>query len=193
MGTRSKIATYLYTRGNRLPVWSKVNLIRNGGTLADGRPTFGAGRVNGAYKNIIVAESVGTSVYNGLNLTFTKRFGHGLGAFVPWTWSHSIDDAPEQNNIDSGAGFLSGVTNRGRDRGNSLTDRQCRVGHLGPAIVEAASYLLSNNRIALVQRADRRELQPGQQSHPERRHLCGRGLPASSLCRPEHHPGAGNL
>ena len=149
-------ATYLYTRGNRLPVWSNVNLIRNGGTLADGRPTFGTGRVNGTYNNIIVAESVGTSVYNGLNLTFNKRFGHGLDAFATWTWSHSIDDAPEQNNIDSGAGFLSDVTNRGRDRGNSLTDRRHAFNANAVWDIKAQlsskplSYLLSNNRIALL-------------------------------------------
>ena len=104
-------------------------------------PTFGTGRVNGAYNNIIVAESVGTSVYNGLNLTFNKRFGHGLDAFATWTWSHSIDDAPEQNNIDSGAGFLSDVTNRGRDRGNSLTDR--RHAFNGNAVWDTSAELSS--------------------------------------------------
>ena len=41
-----------------------------------------------------------------------------------YTYSHAIDDAPEQNNIDSGAFFLSDPLNRRRDRGNSLTDRR---------------------------------------------------------------------
>ena len=40
-------------------------------------------------------------------------------------WSHAIDDAPEQNNIDSGNGVtLSDPSNRHRDRGDSLTDRR---------------------------------------------------------------------
>ena len=149
-------ATYLYTRGNRLPIWSNANLIRSGATLADGRPIFGTARVNPAYNNIIVAESVGTSMYNGLNLTFNKRFAHGIDAFATWTWSHSIDDAPEQNNIDSASAYLSDVTNRARDRGNSLTDR--RHAFNANAVWDTSaelsskplSYLLSNNRIALL-------------------------------------------
>ncbi|MEO8127510.1 MAG: carboxypeptidase regulatory-like domain-containing protein [Bryobacteraceae bacterium] len=157
LGANSGVtATYLYTRGNRLPIWSNLNLIRNGGTLADGRPTFGTGRINPAYNNIITAESVGTSVYNGLNLSFTKRFGHGVDAFATWTWSHSIDDAPEQNNIDSASAYLSDVTNRSRDRGNSLTDR--RHAFNANAVWDTSTqlsskpltYLLSNNRIALL-------------------------------------------
>ena len=149
-------ATYLYTKGNRLPIWSNLNLIRNGGLLADGRPTFGAGRLNTAFNNIIVAESVGSSVYNGLNVTFNKRFRHGLDAFATWTWSHSIDNAPEQNNIDSASAYLSDVTNRSRDRGNSLTDR--RHAFNANAVWETSAqvssktltYLASHNRVALL-------------------------------------------
>ncbi|MES1258423.1 MAG: carboxypeptidase regulatory-like domain-containing protein [Acidobacteriota bacterium] len=149
-------ATYLYTRGNRLPVWSNINLIPTGATLADGRPVFGTGRVNPAFNNILSAQSVGQSNYNGLNLRFDKRFSHGLDAFATWTWSHSLDDAPEQNNIDSAAAFLSDITNRRRDRGNSLTDR--RHAFNANAVWTSSSslsskplrYLLGNNRIALL-------------------------------------------
>ncbi len=149
-------ATYLYTRGNRLPVWSNINLIPNGLTLADGRPIFGTGRVNSQFNNILVAQSVGQSVYNGLNFRFEKRFSHGFDAFATWTWSHAIDDAPEQNNIDSGANFLSDITNRRRDRGNSLTDRRHAFNANAVWAPEskvnskALQYLLSNNRIALL-------------------------------------------
>lgn len=117
-------ATYLFTRGNRLPVYRNINRIPSGRTLADGRPIFGTARVNPAFGNILVAESVGQSMYNGLNLTLTKRFSHGVEMFVTYTWSHAIDDAPEQNNIDSTNLVLSDPTNRRRDRGNSLTDRR---------------------------------------------------------------------
>jgi hypothetical protein len=117
-------ATYLFTRGNRLPVYRNINLIPTGRTLADGRPIFGTARVNRAFGNILVAESVGQSIYNGLNLTVTKRFSHGLEMFATYTWSHAIDDAPEQNNIDSSNLVLSDPTNRRRERGNSLTDRR---------------------------------------------------------------------
>ncbi|MBN9657056.1 MAG: TonB-dependent receptor [Acidobacteria bacterium] len=117
-------ATYLFTRGNRLPVYRNINLVPSGLTLADGRPIFGSGRVYAGFGNILVAESVGQSIYNGLNLTLTKRFSRGLEAFATYTWSHAIDDAPEQNNIDSSNLVLSDPTNRRRDQGNSLTDRR---------------------------------------------------------------------
>ncbi len=149
-------ATYLYTRGNKLPVWRNINLIASGSSLADGRTIFGASRINTAFNNIIVAESVGQSNYNGFNLRYDKRFSRGLDAFATWTWSHSIDDAPEQNNIDSGGNFLSDVNNRRRDRGNSLTDR--RHAFNGNLVWNTTTnlsskplnYLLSNNRIALL-------------------------------------------
>lgn len=117
-------ATYLFTRGNRLPVYRNINLVPSGLTLADGRPIFGASRVYPGFGNILAAESVGQSIYNGPNLTLNKRFSRGLEAFATYTWSHAIDDAPEQNNIDSSNLVLSDPTNRRRDRGNSLTDRR---------------------------------------------------------------------
>ena len=149
-------ATYLYTRGNRLPIWRNINLIQSGNFLADGRPIFSSARINSAYNNILLAESVGQSTYNGFNLTFNKRFSHGLDAFASWTWSHSIDDAPEQNNIDSASAYLSDISNRRRDRGNSLTDRRHAFNanlvwnteaHLGSKVL---NYVLSNNRIAAL-------------------------------------------
>jgi hypothetical protein len=117
-------ATYLFTRGNRLPVMRNINLVPSGQQLADGRPIFGSGRVFPRFGNILAAESVGQSVYSGLNLTLTKRLSHGFEMFATYTWSHAIDDAPEQNNIDSPSFLLSDPTNRRRDRGNSLTDRR---------------------------------------------------------------------
>ena len=149
-------ATYLYTRGNRLPVWRNSNLIPNGTFLADGRPVFGSGRINAAFNNIFLAESVGQSIYNGMNLQFHKRLSHGLDTFATWTWSHSIDDAPEQNNIDSASAYLSDLTNRRRDRGNSLTDR--RHAFNANAVYSSSSsasskpiaYLLGHNRLSLV-------------------------------------------
>ena len=117
-------ATYLYTNGTGLPIFRNINLVPSGQLLGDGRPIFGSARVYPGFANILSGESVGKSVYNGLNLTLNKRFSHGVEAFATYTWSHAIDDAPEQNNIDSGAFLLSDPTNRRRDRGNSLTDRR---------------------------------------------------------------------
>lgn len=117
-------ATYLYTKGTGLPVYRNVNLIPGPNRLADGRPIFGTGRVDTRFNNISLAESVGNSVYNGLTVTLNKRFSRGFEGFASYTWAHSIDDAPEQNNIDSGAFWLSDISNRSRDRGNSLSDRR---------------------------------------------------------------------
>jgi hypothetical protein len=147
-------ATYLYTKGTGLPVYSNTNLIPTANRLADGRPIFGSGRIDPRFNNIVVAESVGNSVYNGLTVTLNKRFSRNFEGFASWTYAHSIDDAPEQNNIDSGAFFLSDISNRSRDRGNSLSDRR----HAFNASMlytmkyeienKAARYIVNNNQIS---------------------------------------------
>ena len=150
-------ATYLYTRGNRLPVYRNVNLTPSGLSLADGRPRFsGTGLEYPGFGNIISAESVGHSTYNGLNLTLAKRLSRGLELFGSYTWSHALDDAPEQNNIDSAAFYLSDPTNRRRDYGNSLTDRRhvFNANAVWTPVAERQSrilrYLASNNTLALA-------------------------------------------
>ena len=116
--------SYLYTRGNRLPVYRNINLSPGPNTLTDGRPIFAGTRPLPAFGNIISAESVGQSNYNGFNVKLTKRFTKSFSLMGTYTWSHALDNAPEQNNIDSGAFYLSDWTNRRRDYGNSLTDRR---------------------------------------------------------------------
>lgn len=149
-------ATYLFTRGNRLPVLRNINLVPSGQQLADGRPIFGPGRVFPGFGNILSAESVGQSIYNGFNLTLSKRFSRGFEMFATYTWSHAIDDAPEQNNIDSPNFLLSDPTNRLRDRGNSLTDRRHAFnGHLlyAPALQSGSKvvrHLVNGNRLAVI-------------------------------------------
>jgi hypothetical protein len=117
-------ASYLYTKGTRLPVYRNINVVPSSAYLADGRPIFSTtARVYPRFNNILSAESVSNSNYNGLNLTIEKRWGRMGQLFATYTWSHAIDDAPEQNNIDSTA-FLSDPTNRRRDRADSLTDKR---------------------------------------------------------------------
>ncbi len=150
------MATYLYTRGNRLPIFRNINLVPSGQFLADRRPIFSSARVFPGFGNILSAESVGQSVYNGLNLTLNKRFSHGLEMFATYTWSHAINDAPEQNNIDSSNFLLSDPTNRRRDRGNSLTDRRHAFNGnlLYTPVLQARSralrYVVNGNLIAVV-------------------------------------------
>jgi hypothetical protein len=121
---------YLYTKGTHLPVYRNINLIPGTAKLADGRPIFGSARVNSAFNNISMAESVGISNYNALNVTLSKRFSRGYEFLATYTWSHSLDDAPEQNVLDVPTGTSgtnlqpSDPTNRSRDYGNSLSDRR---------------------------------------------------------------------
>ncbi|MFN9429159.1 MAG: TonB-dependent receptor domain-containing protein [Acidobacteriota bacterium] len=148
-------ATYLYTKGTGLPIYSNRNLIPSGQTLADGRPIFGAGRLDPRFNGIVLAESVGNSVYSGGTFTLSKRMAKGFEGFASYTWAQAIDDAPEQNNIDAGAFWLSDISNRGRDRGNSLSDRRHSFNasfvyesklERGNAILRT---LLSDNRVAI--------------------------------------------
>ncbi len=117
-------ASYLFTHGVGLPIYRNINLIPSGQFLADGRTIFGSTRINPAFNNILSAESVGVSNYNGGSLSFNHRNSRGLDIQATYTYAHAIDDAPEQNNIDSAAAYLSDPANRRRDRGNALTDRR---------------------------------------------------------------------
>jgi hypothetical protein len=154
-GNATLTGTYLYTKGTGLPIYSNTNLIASGATLADGRPIFGSARINPAFNNISLAQSVGNSIYNGMTWTLTKRFSNSFNAFASYTWAHSIDDAPEQNNIDSGSSWLADISNRRRDRGNSLSDR--RHSFNASALYEpnynignsALKYLVNNQRLSL--------------------------------------------
>lgn len=152
-------ATYLWTRGNRLPIYRNINLLSSGTTLADGRPIWvstAGQRIDTRFNNILSAESAGQSTYSGGTLTLNRRYGRGFEAFASYTWSHAIDDAPEHNNIDSGAFFLSDLSNRRRDKGNSLTDRRHSLQVAGVYEPDfkfenkAASYLIKNNRLGFT-------------------------------------------
>jgi len=153
-------ASYLFTKGTRLPVYRDINVVPSGTFLADGRPVFSTtARVYPAFGSILSAESVGNSNYNGLGFTLEKRFARGYQLFATYTWSHAIDDAPEQNNIDSGAAFLSDPTNRSRDRANSLTDKRHSFNMTGVfkpefhASNHTANYLANHNQISITLQA----------------------------------------
>jgi hypothetical protein len=148
-------ASYLYTSGTHLPVYRNINLVPSGAFLADGRPIFGSARVYPGFANIFSAESVGKSNYNGFNLNLQKRFSRGVEFAAYYTWSHAIDDAPEWNNIDSGAFLLEDPTNRRRDRGNSLTDKRHSFNMTGVFAPEfkasnpKRNYLANHNQLSI--------------------------------------------
>jgi hypothetical protein len=150
-------ASYLYTKGTHLPVYRNINLVPSGFSLADGRPIFSTARVYPGFANILSAESVGNSEYNGMNLSLRKRFAQGYELFATYTWSHAVDDAPEQNIIDSATTVtLSDPSDRRRDRGNSLTDRRHVLNLTGVFMPQfhgsskLARYLLNLNRLSVA-------------------------------------------
>jgi hypothetical protein len=150
-------ASYLYSKGTHLPVYRNINLVPSGAFLADGRPIFSStARVYRGFANILSAESAGNSDYNGMNLSLQRRFAHGYELFATYTWSHAIDDAPEQNIIDSATTVtLSDPSDRRRDRGNSLTDRRHVLNLTGVFVPQfhgsskRARYLLNLNRLSV--------------------------------------------
>jgi len=153
--TMSLTASYLYTAGNRLPVYHSINIVPSSAFLADGRPIFGTTRVFPAFGNIVSAESVGHSTYNGANLTVRKLMTHGVEVFATYTWSHAIDNAPEQNNIDSGNFLPADPTNFRRERGDSLTDKRHVFNMTSVLLPEfhvankTGNYLANHNRLSV--------------------------------------------
>ncbi|MBL8203038.1 MAG: TonB-dependent receptor [Blastocatellia bacterium] len=117
------------SRGNHLPIYRNINPINPIATLADGRPRFDTAinantRRFPNFNNVLLAESVGNSDYNAGTLQLTRRFAKGYQFSANYTWSHSIDDAPEQNLVAVTDAVLSDPTNRRRDRGNSVADQR---------------------------------------------------------------------
>ena len=130
-------------------------MVPSGQLLADGR-RFSAARDFAGFGNITSAESVGHSMYNGLNVTLRKQLSKGFETYATYTWSHAIDDAPEQNNIDAGANLLSDPTNRRRDRADSLTDKRHVFNMTGVWMPEGqsankvANYVMNHNRLSVA-------------------------------------------
>lgn len=117
------------SHGSHIPIYRNINLINPIGTLADGRPVFSSA-VNAStrripqFNNILMVEAAGNSNYTAGTLSLNKRFSSGYLFNVNYTYSHSIDDAPEQNLVAATNFVLSDPTDRRRDRGNSLADQR---------------------------------------------------------------------
>ncbi len=118
---------YANTGGRNLEFLRNMNLINPISFLADGRPVYGpagaATRANSIYNNIALQDIGDNSSYNALIVNYQRRAGRGLLINGSYTWSHSIDDAPEANSYDQGSNFISDPTNRDRDRGNAGINR----------------------------------------------------------------------
>ncbi|HEX4230980.1 MAG TPA: TonB-dependent receptor [Bryobacteraceae bacterium] len=118
---------YVNTGGRNLEYLRNMNLINPISYLADGRPVFSskvsaATRLDPAVNNIALEDIGNNSSYNALIVNYAHRLSAGLTINASYTWSHSIDDAPEANNYE-GTAFIEDPTNRNRDRGDSLINR----------------------------------------------------------------------
>ncbi len=151
---------YANTGGRNLEFLRNINLINPIRFLDDGRPVFGAAgpttRANPAYNNIAMQDIGNNSSYNALIVNYQHRFTRGLLINGSYTWSHSIDDAPEANTYDQGSVFISDPTNRNRDRGNSSINRPnaFSLSSVWNPVVKldnrVANYLANNNEFSLL-------------------------------------------
>lgn len=156
---------FIHSSGRHLPVYRNINPINPIGTLLDGRPIFSTvvdatTRRYPEFDRVLMAESVGNSDYNAGTLSLTKRFSDGYQFSANYTYSHSIDDAPEQNLVAANALVLSDPTNRRRDRGNSLSDQRHTfvMSFVGRPSFEtdnaALRRLLNDNQVGIIATAN---------------------------------------
>jgi len=149
---------YLFTKGTHLPVYRNINAVPTGNFLGDGRPILKTGAVFMQFNNIYMAESVGISNFNGLNVTLNRRFSKGYEYYLTYTWSHALDDAPERNVLDSSNLMPEDPTNRSRDYGNSFSDRRHALSGTGVLhphfdIGGPMKYVVNNNQLTFMLQA----------------------------------------
>lgn len=81
-------------------------------------------RVIPLWNNIDVQSPYGHGSYHGLDVQLERRYTSGLSLSTAYTWSHSIDNVPEQ--FGSGGGGLQDFRNFSQSRGNSNFDYRHR-------------------------------------------------------------------
>ncbi len=160
---------YIHSRGSHIPVYRNINVINPTSTLADGRPVFASAvnattRRNPQFNNIFLVESGANSTYNAGVLSLTKRFSKGYQFSANYTWSHSLDDAPERNLVALTEYSQSDPTNRRRDYGNSAADQRHTfvTSFVAKPVVEVSSkglnYFLNHNQFSTIVTANSGEV-----------------------------------
>ena len=76
------------------------------------------------WNNIDLQTPYGHAGYHGLDLQLERRYAQGLSLSAAYTWSHSIDNIPEQ--FGSGGGGLQDFRDFRQSRGNSNFDYRHR-------------------------------------------------------------------
>lgn len=113
---------YIHTGARNLEFLRNINLISSGATLVDGRPIYGAGRIDPNFNNILLQDSGARSSYDAAIVNYTHRLSAGVQLSASYTWSHSISDAPDVNSFEQNLP-IEDASNRLRDRGNSSVNR----------------------------------------------------------------------
>ncbi len=104
-----------------------MNLINPIGYLADGRPIFSsantaATRLYPQFGNITLQDIGAITDYNAMIVNYQHRWSHEYLISASYTWSHSVSDAPDANSFEQNLP-IEDATNRGRDRGDSISNR----------------------------------------------------------------------
>jgi hypothetical protein len=148
---------YIYANGDNLPVVTDVNLGTPVRELADGRPVYGASRVDPRFNRIFEVQSVGESTFKGLTLQASKRLAQGLTFNVQYVTGKGLDNTPllTQLTVQAEQG-RSDPSNLDRDKGpNPLDMRHNLSGNIvytsrsraSNAVVRA---LLDGNQIGVL-------------------------------------------
>lgn len=114
-------AGYIRSAGRHINVYRNINPINPVRFLADGRPVFGADRLDPRFGWIVNAESAGVAGYDALTLQLMQRMTRGIQFSANYTLSKATNDAPDG---DIEGTFLSDPTDRAFDRGNSSADQR---------------------------------------------------------------------
>src|SRR6185503_13569926 len=85
---------FIYANGDNLPVVTDVNLGAPIRQLGDGRPVFGASRVDPRFNRVFEVQSVGDSTFKGLTLQTSKRLSQGLTFNIQYVTGKGIDNTP---------------------------------------------------------------------------------------------------
>jgi hypothetical protein len=162
----SVTAGYIHSNGRHIPIYSNVNCLPVGGTLADGRLKYGTSskpctnRVFPQFQNIVQADSGGNSRYDALTLQLTKRFSKGYQFSANYTLSKSSDDAPERNLVAVGDSALTAPENRHFDFGPSVADQRHTfvLSFVGRPQFnfdsKALQYIVNNNQFGIIATAN---------------------------------------
>ncbi len=92
-------------------------------------PIYMNPRPNTKYGGVYETTNGVNSYYDGLLVTFDKRFSHGFQSLVSYTWSHAIDDGQgsSTNAVFSGSNIWTYNGNYSFDKGSAGIDQRHRL------------------------------------------------------------------